>query len=111
MRVHKDRLSTQIYFSSGLSFGFSWVHCNGESSKSCAMLASYHPPNSITWRWAVYWLKPKAGRYKPRFRTYRKPGNYKLMSMYIYIPLFGGIELAIQPLMLRQPTAVADPHG
>lgn len=33
----------QLCFSNGFSVGFAWVHCNGETSKRSAMLASFHP--------------------------------------------------------------------
>lgn len=45
-----------------LRVGFAWVYGgDGESSHTSAVLASYHHPASITWRWALYWNRPSRG--------------------------------------------------
>jgi hypothetical protein len=55
-RLQRSALGFQFLLPRGLSVGFQWV-CGGDgaSSKSSALLAAWHHPRSITWRWAVYW--------------------------------------------------------
>ena len=52
----KLRVFTLIDYK-GLFIGFHWVHCNGESSKTSACIASYQNPKKVMWRWAIYWAK------------------------------------------------------
>ncbi len=46
-----------VWLANGIRFGWSWVHCGGESSKTSAVLASCHPPDSITWTWSLTWQR------------------------------------------------------
>ncbi len=81
-----------VKFSNGFRIGFNWVHGNGRTSKTSAVLASYHPPNSITWVWALYWNKPNGW----------KPSTGKLFrGIYVRLPLFGGLEVRWQAPMKR----------
>lgn len=83
----------------GHKFNFVWVHCNGESSKTSATIASYHHPLSITWRWAIYWHKSQGFKfYSPE--NWRSYGGYGKISTGI-IPIFGGFSLSWQPHMFR----------
>jgi len=44
-------------FRNGVNIDLAWVHCNGETSYSTVIIASYHHPRSITWRWALYYAR------------------------------------------------------
>jgi hypothetical protein len=93
MRVN-TYFGRSLHFKNGLSVGFNWVHGNGESSKTSAIIAGYHPPRSITWLWALYWNKP-AGL---------KPSGGKLYhGCYVRLPLVGALELRCQEPMWRKP--------
>jgi hypothetical protein len=86
------------HFSNGFSIGFNWIHGNGRTSKSSAVIAAYHHPNSITWRWALEWVKPKG--LLPLFRAW---GNKSYGSVSFYLPVFGGFYLRWQQhMMLKQ---------
>ncbi len=85
-------------FKNGLSIGFKWVHSNGESSKTSAVLASYHNPRSITWRWALYWGKPYKGTFK-FFTKHLYPSGYG--SRTITLPFIGIFILSTQESMFR----------
>lgn len=80
-------------FKNGLAVGFNWVHSNGESSKTSALLASYHPPGQAAWRWAIYWYKPKSLLQKPTI-TNSKTNCYGRTS--IHLPVVGGFSYAWQ---------------
>ena len=85
-------------FSNGFSMGFKWVHSNGESSKTSAVLAAYHHPNSITWRWALYWNK----HYRLTFKILswcRYPDGHG--SATLTLPFIGGLTLSTQAHMFR----------
>lgn len=94
-----------IAFRNGLSLGFNWVHGNGTTSKTSAILAGYHPPRSITWRWAFYWV---------RTRRLFQLGFSARWSMYGYVgillPLIGGFDFRWQPYMWRKNAGSA-PQG
>jgi hypothetical protein len=92
MRINRY-FGRSVRFSNGFSIGFNWVHGNGQTSKTSAILAGYHPPRSITWRWALYWNKP-AGRKTSAGRVFK--------GVYVRLPLIGGIELRWQETMLRK---------
>lgn len=54
----------------GLSLRPVWTHDGtGFSSKRCACLAGYHPRESVTWAWAIYWTKRRHFQ-RPSFRRY-----------------------------------------
>jgi hypothetical protein len=89
-------LGRRIVFRNGLSLGFSWTHGNGCSSKTSAMIASFHPPRSITWLWAVYWIKPRWNTTPHATRGHR--------SWSIGLPLLGSLMLITQAEMLRPDT-------
>lgn len=89
----------------GHKYGFWWVHCNGESSKTSAMLACYHHPQSITWRWALYWQLPKKKDEKIMSKSqlpipwiHRTKGGYGSVGTGIF-PFLGGLNLSWQQHM------------
>ena len=83
----------------GLKIGFSWVYGgDGTSSKTSALLASYHHPRSITWRWALYWCRSDPLERK-RFSWSRHLGDYGWFSF--SLPFFGGLSLQYQQHMFR----------
>lgn len=42
-----------------LFLGFTWMHDGqGYSSHTSAVIASWHRPKSITWRWVLTWHRP-----------------------------------------------------
>jgi len=57
---YKTRLNvfTLIEFK-GFFLGFHWVHANGDSSYTSAVIASYHNPKKAMWKWALYWQSYK----------------------------------------------------
>lgn len=83
-------------FSNGLCIGFNWVHGNGITGKRISRIASYHHPESVTWRWALFWNKPKGVMPKMSFKNGRY--GYFVLS----IPVFGGIAVSWQPHMIRK---------
>lgn len=80
----------------GISIGFNWVHGNGITTKRIACIASYHHPKSVTWRWALFWNKPKGVIPKLSFKNSRY-GYFGLS-----IPIFGGLVVNWQPHMMRK---------
>lgn len=84
-------------FRNGLFLGFCWVHCNGEYSHSSAVLASYHHPRSITWRWALYWHK--AGKPILKIITWNRLPSYG--SYTVTLPFVGSLRLVTQEHMFR----------
>ena len=89
----------------GLSVGWNWVHGNGYTSKTSASIASYHHPDSITWRWALYYHLPRG--WKSLFRwpriDWRNSANYLYCS--VNLPFVGGLSLTTQAHMWKQGTA------
>jgi hypothetical protein len=83
----------------GLKLGFTWVHCNGESSHSSACLLSFHHPLSITWRWALYWIRPRGiGKFTcSRWR----PPNDEMGSITFGLPFIGAFSLSWQAHLWR----------
>lgn len=76
----------------GFTLGFKWTE-NGEgfTARTTAAIAGYHPRNSLTWRWALYWQRPRGLR-RPRFIRYdcgpkRDHGYWRLD-----LPLVGGLS-------------------
>ena len=57
-------LGRSLHFKNGFHIGFNWMHGNGHSSKTAAVLAGYHHPNSITWRWSLPDIAQKAPSFK-----------------------------------------------
>ena len=87
-----------VEFSNGFKVGFNWVHGNGRTSKTSAVIAAYHPPSSITWLWALYWCKPSGWR----------PSAGKLFrGAYVRLPLVGALELRWQSAMPHNACAAA----
>lgn len=99
MKVDKF-LGRKLCFSNGLNVGFTWVHCNGETSKSSAVLAAYHPPRSITWLWAVYWNKPGVWFCLPRITGWGSPDK-TIGSKTVVLPIVGSLSLCWQQAMWR----------
>lgn len=77
----------------GLRIGFSWVYgSDGLSSKTSAILASYHDPRKIMWRWALYWNKSKG-----KFSVWRHGTKQSSQgSMGFSIPFLGGLNYSWQ---------------
>lgn len=80
----------RIKFRNGFSVGFAWIHCNGESSKTSALIAAYHPTKSITWLWALDWSKPSSW-----IPSAKKLGK----SAYVSLPVLGCISFRWQSPM------------
>ena len=93
-------LGRQLCFNNGLSVGFHWVHCNGESSKRSAVIAAYHPPRSITWIWSLCWNKPVKFFRIPRI-VHRWYGTNGAGSVTLALPLVGGFTWNWQKEMPR----------
>jgi hypothetical protein len=93
-------LGYSLHFSSGLHLGFSWVHGNGETSKTSAVIAAYHPPRSITWRWALDWTRPVKLLCLPRCGRWSSP-HREQGSIWFALPIVGGLHLRWQPYMWR----------
>lgn len=89
-------LGWSYQFKNGLHIGFNWVHGNGRTAKTIACIAGYHHPNSITWRWALYWHKPSS------FKAWycRRKGIYGEIGF--GVPIAGGLCLSWQPHMMRK---------
>lgn len=80
----------------GWWFGFEWVHCNGESSRTSALVAARHPRASITWTFAVY-VNRRSAQSKPwGWSWWNPPSGYG--SACVATPL-GGVSIAWQPFM------------
>jgi hypothetical protein len=94
-KFYKDSLGWEIYLKRGLKFGFKWVHGGGFSSRTSAVLASWHPPSSITWRCALYWYKPGGSRPFSLQWQWRSKRTYH--GIYGFsLPLIGGFSLWTQ---------------
>lgn len=85
-------------FKNGLFIGWKWTFGNSGTSTDSAVIASYHRPDSITWRWALYWQRWKFHSWK-LFQLWRSTnGNgYGWFS----IPFVGTFSLSAQPHMFR----------
>lgn len=93
-------LGRQLRFNNGLNVGFSWVHCNGETSKRSAMLAGFHPPRSITWLWALYWIRPGKLFCVPKITLWKAPSG-STGTTTLTLPILGGLSLSWQQAMWR----------
>lgn len=74
------------------------VHCNGVPTNG-VLIAAWHWPWSITWRWHFSWSPGIAGRAGPYFmRTCRyRPGlNFHAG---LNLPLIGSFSMQTQPNM------------
>lgn len=84
----------------GFKIGWRWVFGgDGPPSRNSAIIASYHHPESITWRWALYWSRDTSGR--AWARIFRHEYGYVQFSL----PLVGGLRLSWQPHMMRRAEA------
>ena len=100
--MHINRfLGRSVQFRNGLSLGFHWVHGNGETSKTSAILASYSPPWSLTWGWALYWDRPQRPWRLPKVSRWAPAPGSGYGSLSLMLPLVGGLSLKWQPLMRR----------
>lgn len=93
-------LGRSIHFSNGFSLGFHWVHGNGSTSKTSAVLAAYHPPSSITWGWCLDWNRPQRLAVWPKLSRWNPAKGYGSLSL--TLPLIGGFTVRWQPLMRRR---------
>lgn len=91
-------LGFTLRFSNGFSVGWSWVHGGGETTKTSAVIAAYHHPKSITWRWAIYYAPPKT-RPVNTFLAFGYAGNRGDRS--IMLGPFGRFTFAWQAHMFR----------
>lgn len=77
------------------------------NSPESFVLASYHHPDSITWRWSVWYSKPRRAEWCwPKIGPGYKMGtNYWASNGYfsgwIRLPYVGGVSLNTQPAMWR----------
>jgi hypothetical protein len=94
-------LGRALVFGNGLSVGFNWVHSNGQTSKTSAVIAAYHPPRSITWRWALDWDRPLRLLCRPRFNRCKPAPFSEMGRIAIILPIVGGLSLRWQPYMWR----------
>jgi hypothetical protein len=92
-------LGRSVQLRSGLSVGFNWVHGNGQSSKTSAVLASYHPPSSLTWGWALYWMRPRSVQVLPKVERWTPRPGSGYGSCTVTLPFIGGFSVSWQPLM------------
>jgi len=73
------------------------VHVFGNSTPPnphAYVVASYHPPTSYSWGWALYrYTSPEAKRWGASFRRSNGHGHADLSA-----PLIGGLSLRWQPL-------------
>ena len=101
MWYSSNRFGWKINFRNGFDFGFNWTYGGDSSSKTCACLAGYHNPRSITWRWALYWNKPlKGGVWRlPSIDWQRHCINREITSICLKLPFVGAFHLAIQENM------------
>ena len=91
MRFLRDRFGSMLHFKNGLQLGFRWHHGgDGRSSKTTALLATYHHPDSITWRWVLVWSKPSRKAWLPSV-------DYRQISM----PILGTLTWETQDHMFR----------
>jgi hypothetical protein len=89
----------------GLTF-FKRMHSNGTPINSF-IVASWHNPNSITWRWSISYSIRNAGQTGVYFiRVYRGRGfNFHAG---INLPMFGSLSIQTQPsIWIKQKAA----HG
>ena len=78
----------------GLKLNLRWTHDGqGYSSHTSYSLASYHHPDSCTWRWALYWNRNRG--WKP-IAHYWTPNKGKTGSMGLTFPIIGGLFLSWQ---------------
>lgn len=81
---------------SGLSF-FKRMHSNGTPIDSYT-IASFHHPQSITWRWGIWYSKRKNGRTGFYFRRVYKDRGFNFHSG-LNLPILGSISIQTQPHM------------
>lgn len=75
---------------------FSRVHCNGKATGDW-MVAGWHWPSSITWRWSLKWSKSRPIK-KLHFHRYNNGGG----SAWVRLPLVGQLHLSWQTNMWRK---------
>lgn len=93
-------LGHRIVFAGGFSIGFAWIHCGGETTKSSAILAAYHPPQSITWLWALDWTRPARLLCHPAIRKWSAQNGSG--STTLVLPFIGSFTLRRQEPMWRK---------
>lgn len=86
-----------IELRNGLKLGFNWIHGNGKTSKTSAVIAAFHHPESITWRWALDWIKPVKMFVLPSVRVWNKHSG----SVNVTFPIVGGFTFRWQQHMWR----------
>jgi len=80
----------------GFSMGLTWTYDGtGYSSKTNAVLAGYHHPDSITWRWALYWRKNDWSHVSWRLH------RHSYGSFTLNLSVLGAFTFAWQPHMFR----------
>lgn len=62
------------------------------------VLASWHHPASITWRWALYWHPPRRSTRFARMWVRHNCGGHATLTM----PLIGSLAVSWQDAMWRK---------
>ena len=83
----------------GLSF-FDRQHSNGTQISSW-ILAAYHHPNSITWRWVIWYSARQTGRTGLYFTRVHRSRGFNFDAV-INLPLLGSLRMQTQPHMWRK---------
>lgn len=84
----------------GLWFGFCWTFDGtGYSSKTRACIASFEPADSLTWRWALYYVRPQGVNQFSFWRSIPSNGYWETR---VRVPFLGGLELVWQPRCRRR---------
>lgn len=81
----------------GWWIGWAWTHCNGESSRTSALILSRHPSNSITWTFSLT-VNRRAEQTKSWFAERWRLGSLRQWS--VGTPL-GGLSMHRQDFMER----------
>jgi hypothetical protein len=74
------------------------IHCNGEPTRSI-LIAGWHWPRSITWRWALDWTPYVKGPTLFRWPDHPTEGS---AFAGVRIPLLGCVTLWMQPNMAKR---------
>ena len=76
---------------------FEKTNCRGSY-----VVAAYHHPDSITWRWSIWYSLPRKLFVLPKLQ-YDSTNGYGYLSL--NVPIFGSISLNTQPSMWRDEIA------
>lgn len=77
---------------------FKRMHSNGKPINSW-IVASWHNPRSITWRWSISYSRKNPDKYGAHFfRVYRHVPGINFQAG-INLPILGSISISTQPHM------------